>query len=144
MKNIFDYWSQITVVIGAVGFILKTIFEYRFKNKELKFKYFYELKAQKIIETYSKVVEIQMIVDRHKKGDAGSFETNMFQKRIALDKFYWESEFYFSEDTKKIFRHFMEWLPLFEIKEIRQESDAEENFRKVTNILIREFKREIQ
>ena len=101
MKFLGEYWSQITVIIGAFGFILKTVFEYRLKTKELKFKYFYELKSQKIIELYSKIVEIQLIVDRRKKDEAPSFETNMFQKRRGLDKYYWESEFYFSENTNK-------------------------------------------
>ncbi|MBO4234795.1 hypothetical protein FO675_10945 [Riemerella anatipestifer] len=145
MKFIAEYWSQITVIIGSFGFILKTIFEYRLKTKELKFKYFYELKSQKIIELYSKIVEIQMIIDRRKKDDAPSFETNMFRKRIGLDKHYWESEFYFSENTKKIFRHFLSWLKMFESKEIMVESpEIESNFEKITKILINEFKKEIK
>jgi hypothetical protein len=145
MKNIFEYWSQITVLIGAIGFLLKTIFEFKLKNKELKFKYFYELKSQKIIELYTKIVEIQMIIDRRKKDDAPTFESNMFQKRRALDKYYWESEFYFSDNTKKIFRKFMEWLPMFESKEIMIESpEIETNFEKITKILINEFKKEIK
>jgi hypothetical protein len=145
MKNIFEYWSQITVLIGAIGFLLKTIFEFKLKNKELKFKYFYELKSQKIIELYTKIVEIQMIIDRRKKDDAPTFESNMFQKRRALDKYYWESEFYFSVNTKKIFRKFMEWLPMFESKEIMIESpEIETNFEKITKILINEFKKEIK
>lgn len=145
MKYIFEYWSQITVLIGAIGFLLKTIFEFKLKSKELKFKYFYELKSQKIIELYAKIVQIQMIIDRRKKDDAPTFEINIFQKRIALDKYYWESEFYFSERTKKIFRIYMEWLPMFESKEIMIESpEIETTFHKITGTLISEFKREIK
>lgn len=86
-----------------------------------------------------------MIVDRRKKDEAPSFETNMFQKRRGLDKYYWESEFYFSENTKKIFRHFLTWLKMFESKEIMIESpEIETNFEKITKILINEFKKEIK
>jgi hypothetical protein len=145
MVKINEYWAQITVIIGAIGFLLKIIFEYRFKNRELKFRYFYELKSQKIIELYSKIVEIQIIIDRHQDGEASSFENNIFSKRIALDKYYWESELYFSDKTKIIFRHFMEWLPMFESKEIMNKSpEIEVNFQKVTQALINEFKKEIK
>jgi hypothetical protein len=144
MKFISEYWSQIVVLIGAIGFLLKIIFEYRFKNKELRFKYFYEIKSQKIIDLYSKIVEIQMIVDRRKKDNEISFETNMFKKRKDLDKYYWESEFYFNEKTKLIFRNFMEWLVIFESKEILIEKpEIERTFEKITQILINEFKKEI-
>jgi len=102
MKFISEYWSQVTVIIGSMGFLLKTIFEYRLKNKELRFKYFYELKSQKIIELYSKIVEIQMIVDRRKKDDAPSFESNMFKKRRELD-IIGKANFTFQKVQKKYF-----------------------------------------
>ena len=145
MKNVLEYWAQITVLLGTCGFILKTILESRYKTKELKFKYFFEIKFKKIIEIYSKIVEIQMIIDRRKTGGERCFETNMFKKRIALDQFYWESDFYLSDNTKKIFRHFLKWLPMFEQDEIIKDSpEIETQFEEITNVLIAEFRKEIK
>lgn len=145
MEFITNYWSQITVLLGVLGYILKTILDNRVKNKELKFKYFFEIKSAKIIELYSKIVEIQMIIDRKKKGEENSFEGNVFKYRIALDKFYWESHFYFSEKTKKAFHQYLEWLMYFESKELMKENpEIEFQFDKITKILIDEFKREIK
>lgn len=145
MEFISNYWSQITVLLGVLGYIIKTILDNKFKTKELKFKYFYEIKSAKIIELYSKIVEIQMIIDRKKKGDGNTFEGNVFRNRIALDKFYWESHFYFSEKTKNSFHQYLEWLKYFESKELMKENpEIEFQFDKITKILIDEFKREIK
>lgn len=43
MNLIINYWAQLTVIRGIIGYIIKAILDYRIKNKELKFKYFYEL-----------------------------------------------------------------------------------------------------
>ena len=81
---IVNYWSQLTVVLGIIGYILKTTFDYRLKNKELRFKYFYELKAKKVIEIYSKIVEIQMIIDRRRKDESNSFENTFLKEDLNL------------------------------------------------------------
>ena len=141
---IINYWSQLTVVLGVIGYILKTIFDFRLKNKELRFKYYYELKAKKIIEIYSKIVEIQIIIDRRKEGDNKSFEGNIFKNRIELDKYYWESSFYLTLKPEKAFKIFLEWLKFFETKQLLADDPTIEiNFERVTRQLISEFKNEI-
>lgn len=141
---IFNYWAQFTVVLGVFGYILKTIFDFRLKNKELRFKYYYELKAKKIIEIYSKIVEIQMVIDRRREGDSKSFESNIFKNRIELDKYYWESSFYLTPKSEKAFKSFLEWLKIFEVKQMLVDDPTIEiNFEKVTRQLILEFKKEI-
>jgi hypothetical protein len=145
MELVAEYWAQITLILGVIGYIIKTILDNRLKNKELKFKYFYEIKSAKIIELYTKIVEIQMIIDRKKKGEGNSFEGNVFKNRIALDKYYWESHFYFSEKTKKSFHQYLEWLMYFESKELMTENpEIEFQFDKITKSLIKEFKKEIK
>lgn len=131
-------------MLGVIGYILKTIFDFRIKNKELRFKYYYELKAKKIIEIYTKIVEIQMIIDRRKEGESKSFEGNIFKKRIELDKYYWESSFYLTPKSEKAFKTFLEWLKLYENTQmLLDDQTIEENFDRVTQQLISEFKNEI-
>lgn len=142
MGLLVNYWSQITVLIGVFGYILKSIFDYKIKDKELRSKYFYELKAAKIIELYSKIVEIQMIIDRGKGGE--KFGNNIFRQRIELDKFFWESKFYFKKNTQEYLRVFLENLKFFESKEILTEFPTiEDDFRLITDALLQEFKNEI-
>lgn len=144
MNFIINYWAQLTVVLGVFGYIFKIVFDYKLKKKEIRLKYFYELKSAKIIELYNKVVEIQMIIDRRKTDDAKTFESNIFKNRIALDKYYWESELYFSGKTQQSFRHFLEWLKYFELKEHKTKNpEIESEFRNITESLVREFKNEI-
>lgn len=141
---IINYWAQLTVVLGVIGYVLKTIFDFRLKHKELRLKYFYELKAKKIIEIYTKIVDLQMIIDRRKKGDGSSFESNIFKHRIDLDKYYCESSFYLTAKSEKAFKSFLEWLKFFEIKQMLiDDASIEFNFEKITKQLISEFKNEI-
>lgn len=141
---ILNYWSQLTVILGVISYIFKIFLDYKFKIKESKFKYLYELKAKKIIELYSKIVEIQMIVDRKNEGDTPSFENNIYKHRIELDKYYWESNFYLSSKTKKAFKNFLEWLKFFESKNIMsKDPQIELKFKQLTDILISEIKIEI-
>jgi len=141
---IVTYWAQLTVVLGVIASILKIVFDYKLKVKEQRAKNYYELKAKKIIEIYSKAVEIQMIIDRKKKGDAHSFEGNIFKNRISLDRYYWESSFYLTSKSENAFKDYLEWLKFFESKEMLQEEPLiEDKFFLVTKNLIAEFKKEV-
>lgn len=145
MDFIVNYWAQLTVILGIIGYIMKIVLDYRMRNKELKFKHFYELKSNKIMELYSKIVEIQIIIDRRKKDSQGSFESNIFKNRIELDRYYWESEFYFSPRTKRYFRGYLENLKFFEATDmIAENKDIEMNFRTLTKALVKEFKNELK
>ncbi|MDM1397124.1 hypothetical protein HX049_08040 [Myroides odoratimimus] len=48
IKIILDNWSQVTVVIGAIGFLLKTIFDRKSKQIEIRTTVFYERKFNQI------------------------------------------------------------------------------------------------
>lgn len=43
-------WSQITVVIAAVGYILKVILDFNIRKREIKFEYLYKEKASSFQE----------------------------------------------------------------------------------------------
>ena len=145
MEFLLSYWSQITVLLGVLGYTLKIIFENRFKNKELRFKNFYELRSTKITDLHTKIVEIQIILDRKKGSEELCLESNILQKRIGLDKFYWESQLYFSTKTQKVFYQYLEWLKYFENKNLVKENpEIELHFNKITESLMKEFRREIK
>ena len=142
MDLLNSYWAQITVVFVVFGYILKIILDYRLKNKELRNKYFYELKAKKLIELYSMIVEIQMFIDRQIGGE--KFESNILGQRIGLDKYYWECEFYFYEKTQRLFRAFLEHLKFYETTQIMKEHpEIEQNFKRILKRLLKELKKEL-
>jgi len=144
MEFITNYWSQLTVILGLIGYILKSIFDYRIKNKELRTKYFYELKASKLIDLHSIIVKIQMLIDRRKGGIGKEFEKNVFEKRIQLDKHFWESQFYFDSKTQKSFQLFLDYLKYFENENFMLENpETEFQFNQITQALLKEFKNEI-
>ena len=142
MEILNKYWAQITVIIGAIDYILKTILDYRLKHKELRNKYFYELKAKKLIELYTKIVEVQMIIDRRKGGE--KFESNMLSQRLSFDSYYCECEFYFGDRTQKLFRAFLSYLKYYETPQIMNENaEIERNFEKIFKVLLKELKNEL-
>lgn len=145
MALITEFWAQVTVLLGVLGYILKVILDNRLKSKELRYRYFYEIKSSKIIELYTKIVELQMVIDRRKRGEHKTFEGNVFKHRVEFDKYYWESYFYFSKKTQKAFHLYLKWLKFFESKAMMNENpEIEFQFKKITNILIKEFKNEVK
>lgn len=144
IEIIANYWSQITVIIGIFGFTLKALLDYQIKLKEHRSKYFYELKAKKILEVYDSLIKIQIVIDRKSKGEFQSFEQNIYSKRKELDKYFWESNLYFSNKTKKSFDNILKMLKLFEKKEfIAEFPEFEKAFQSLIDLIKKEFKNEI-
>jgi len=63
MMNVFEFltknWAQITVMLGAIGYVLKVFFDFRIKKLEIKFGLLFSQKTtefQKFIELYDKYV----------------------------------------------------------------------------------------
>ncbi len=52
IDNVIRFWSQITVVIGAFGIFLKIIFDYKVRQKEIKYSSLYENKILEIKSYY--------------------------------------------------------------------------------------------
>ncbi|SEG01590.1 hypothetical protein SAMN05421847_1296 [Halpernia humi] len=144
-RFIAEYWSQITVVIGVIGFIVKTLLDYKIKIREHRSKYFYEIKAKKILELYDNLIKIQIIIDRKSKGEFQSFEQNIFAKRKELDKYYWESSLYLSNKTKHSFDNTLKMLKLFESKGFMTEFPKfEKAYQSLIDLLKKEFKNQIR
>ena len=62
MEYLVKHWAQIVVIIGAFGFLLKLILDYKFKTKELRYRYFYEKKAAKIVVMHEEIVVIKSLL----------------------------------------------------------------------------------
>jgi hypothetical protein len=142
MEILTKYWSQALLAFGIIGYFIKAFFDSRFRKKELRQKYFYEVKAKKIIELHEKIVEIQMIIDREPEDE--KFGSKIYSKRMALDRFYWDSKFYFAHSTQDFFKVFLSNLMLLESKAlIKDIPNFEHQFDLITDLLLKEFKKEI-
>lgn len=142
MDFFIKYWSQIAVIIGLIGYVLKTIFDYRIRNRELRNKYFYELKAKKIIELHSELVEIKIMIDRSQYTEG--FHKELLSRRKALDKYYWDGQLFFNKKTQSAFNLFIQGISYYEIKDFDKEYPNMENEYNLFNkLLLKEFKKEI-
>ncbi len=142
MDYLIKYWSQIAIVIGLFGYVLKTIFDYTIRNRELRNKYFYELKAKKIIELHSELIEIKILIDR--KQYTEGFHKELLSKRKALDKYHWDGQLFFNKKTSLAFQRFVESIMMYEIKDFKKQyPNMDENYNIFNNLLLREFKNEI-
>lgn len=45
LEYLIKYWSQVTVVIFAIGYLLKVIFEFKIKKEEIKFDFIHKERA---------------------------------------------------------------------------------------------------
>lgn len=142
MNFFIKYWSQIAVIIGLIGYVLKTIFDYRIRNRELRNKYFYELKAKKIIALHSELVEIKIMIDRHQHTEG--FHTELLSRRKALDKYYWDGQLFFSKRTLLVFEKFTESIMMYERADLKQTvPNIDKNYAIFNKLLLEEFKNEI-
>lgn len=63
MKFIITYWSQITILLLGIGFIIQKIIDYKLKLKEVKFNTFHIERANFIREIYSDLIVLQEDLD---------------------------------------------------------------------------------
>jgi|GEM_PF-6221398 len=65
--KIFDflnkYWSQITVLILAIGYILRTIFNFYLKKAEIKFAFIHKERAEIIREIHLDLIKLTRDID---------------------------------------------------------------------------------
>lgn len=142
MDFFIRYWSQVAVIIGLIGYVLKTIFDYKIRNRELRNKYFYDLKAKKIIELHSELVEIKMMIDRLQYTEG--FHSELLNRRKALDKYFWDGQLFFSKRTLFAFENFTASIMMYEIKDMEKEYPSmHKNYDIFNKLLLQEFKNEI-
>ncbi|MBU7570306.1 MAG: hypothetical protein KAF41_06600 [Flavobacterium sp.] len=142
MDFFIKYWSQIAVIIGLIGYVLKTIFDYKIRNRELRNKYFYDLKAKKIIELHSELVEIKIMIDRNQYTEG--FHKELLKRRKALDKYHWDGQLFFSKRTLLVFEKFVESIMMYEDADLKKMiPNIDRNYDIFNKLLLQEFKNEI-
>ena len=66
MKDlIINYWSQIVILIGAIGYLLKLFFNFVIKKKEIKFTIFQKLRNEEVKSFYISFLEFEEILKQY-------------------------------------------------------------------------------
>lgn len=116
LEFVAKYWSQISVLKFGIGYCLKTTFEYRLKEKEIKFNFIHSKRADIIKELYSKFSELSREVEsislghylsKINQGPNRTENKSIFWKIVELNKsikiLMEDNRIYFTDDfTYKI------------------------------------------
>ena len=101
---IIQSWSQLTILLGALGYFLKIIFDFLLKKKEIKFIKLHELRAEKISAIFQSLAEMEHSFDRYlsqvhnlasleaekKLLDTARASVNGFKKMIHINELYFD------------------------------------------------------
>jgi hypothetical protein len=119
---IIQNWSQLIILLGALGYILKTTFDFLLKKKEIKFIKLHELRAVKISAIFQSLAEMEHSFDRYlsQVHDLASLEAekkllctarasvNGFKKMIHINELYFDKST--NEKLKNISKSYSEAL----------------------------------
>lgn len=109
-KLLANYWAQILVLIGATGALLKIIFDYKFKKKEITFSLF----ASQRIETISKFladyyslisifsIEIGALPSQYRREKNPEFNKSIAEGLTELIKKYGALHLYYDKKDIKL------------------------------------------
>lgn len=85
-------WSQITVIIGALGYLLKLIFDFNIRKKEIKFEYLYKEKASSFqdflisYQAFQSLLTTQAYSYKYGNSTFQDFESTMNQSKAILNE----------------------------------------------------------
>lgn len=65
VEFIIEYWSQIAVLLGIVGYLLKTILDFIIRKREIKFVKLHKLRAKIISEIYLSLANMEQSFDKY-------------------------------------------------------------------------------
>lgn len=109
IKFITDNWAQIVVVLGALGYIVKVVFDFRLKKFEIKYDLLFKLQTEKIkvfIESYDNYYNA-LVEDVYKVVGGSmlliSFNSNMDDLNSIMLKNSFECRVYFSDNQSEMF-----------------------------------------
>lgn len=63
-KFIVTYWTQFTALILAIGYVIKVIFEFYIKTKEIKFNFIHKERAEIIKQLHLDLIELSKEVEK--------------------------------------------------------------------------------
>ncbi|MBL7113101.1 MAG: hypothetical protein ISS19_14285 [Bacteroidales bacterium] len=78
-----QYWSQIALLLGIFGYIIKIIFEARVKIKEIKFSHLHLLRTKEIKEFYLSFLDVEDMLKRY---NARAFSITNLDETFYLEK----------------------------------------------------------
>lgn len=85
-------WSQITVVIAAIGYLLKVILDFNIRKKEIKFEYLYKEKASAFqgflicYQNFKKLLTQEAYQYKLNSKSFSEFETTMNNSKEDLEE----------------------------------------------------------
>jgi len=88
------YWAQATVVIFAIGYVIKVILEFYIKKKEIKFNFLHTQRAEVIKQLHIDIVEmakeIELMALAHtldtiNQGPTNQERKDLFHKIVKLN-----------------------------------------------------------
>lgn len=88
------YWSQISVVVFAIGYIIKIFFDFYLKQKEIKYNYIHGKRVKVIMNLYAQLNELNQQIEKmalaHELTEVNAGPTNterweVFNKIINLN-----------------------------------------------------------
>lgn len=119
---IIEYWSQLAVLLGVIGYLLKTIFDFIIRKREIKFIKLHELRAEKISAIFHSLTNMEQSFDQYlnKVHNLSSLEEekamldearesiNDFKKLIYINELYFDRNT--NEKLKNISKSYSEAL----------------------------------
>lgn len=63
IKFLIEYWSQATVLLFAIGYILRVIFDFYIKKKEIKFNFIHKERAEVIKQLNLDIIELSKEIE---------------------------------------------------------------------------------
>lgn len=64
LEYITNYWSQVSIVIFAIGYVIKTLWEVRLKEQEIKFNFIHSKRAEVIKDLYTNFSKLSKEVEK--------------------------------------------------------------------------------
>jgi hypothetical protein len=84
LKFLSDNWAQIVVVIGAIGYIIKTILDFQVKKKEIRFAYIYQEKSGAFHQFFLSYQDfISIVVTQSFRLKAGAITYQEFDSMVS-------------------------------------------------------------
>ena len=94
MEFLIKYWAQATVLIFAIGYVIKVILEFYIKKKEIKFNFLHKERAEVIKQLHLYIIEmskeIELMALAHtletiNQGPTNQERKDLFHKIVKLN-----------------------------------------------------------
>ena len=151
LNFIVEYWSQLTILILAIGFLLKSIFNFYLKKQEIKFDFIHKERAQIIKKLHIDITrlsrQLEFLAMGHslakvKVGPTIKEGIEVFRKVVELNKeikvTVEENKIYFSDNFiqlfDELFKNVSDNIILTSVnKNLTQDSDKKFEFNDTEN-----------